>query len=73
MAEEKEKTVHDLELHESIQVTTGKLYMIVTRVPGGWIYGSVWNGNYTSSFVPLTNEGKQKKKHTRITVDPEVH
>lgn len=51
----KEKTIYDLELHESLRVDTA---MVCVRVSGGWIY-KFYNPDkgYTDiSFVPYNNE-----------------
>jgi len=39
------KTIYELELHESVEIEDG---IVVMRVPGGWIYETV--------FVPYSNE-----------------
>lgn len=48
------KSIYDLELHEDIQ----EPFMIIRRVPGGWIY-EVWNeqdNSISCCFVPFNNE-----------------
>lgn len=45
-----EETIFSLELHETIDISTG----IVMRVPGGWIYLI----DTSSTFVPFTTEFK---------------
>ena len=56
---EKEKTIYDLSLHESISVTNtvgGKVE--ITRVPGGWVYAFDYPGFRQSPivFVPFNND-----------------
>lgn len=66
-----EKTIYQLELHESIflePTENGSLTerTLVTRVPGGWMYNTYFqinrttgNINYTTSiFVPYNEEFK---------------
>lgn len=74
MAEENTKTIYDLELHESLNVQTDSNYLIINRVPGGWVYNSYVGGTAVSStFVPLSNEFKKKKKHTSINAGPDIY
>lgn len=54
------KSIYDLELHESVKVeTAGFEELAVTRVPGGWLYMYYRSTSYgtgmTSSFVPYDN------------------
>jgi hypothetical protein len=57
---EKEKTIYDLKLHETLEVEDGiikgKKYEI-TRVPGGWIYALDFPGWRLTQvvFVPFDN------------------
>jgi hypothetical protein len=48
----KDKTVYNMELHESLYVNKSKVYVL--RVPGGWIYRSVRNGS--DVFVPYCSK-----------------
>ena len=55
---EKEKTIYDLKLHESLVVQNSLGgNMEVTRVPGGWVYAFEFPGFRQSPlvFVPFTN------------------
>ena len=46
--------VYDLELHETVAVND---VILVTRVPGGWLYTVNLNhGENTMTFVPFNNE-----------------
>ena len=56
MTEEVNKGVHDLELHESTVVESEYHQIIVTRVPGGWLYNTSKMGTVTSTFVPYQRE-----------------
>lgn len=59
------ETIYDLKLHESIKINDG---LLVTRVPGGWIYDIFLGVRFpdivyrkvNSIFVPLP-DGKQFK------------
>jgi len=52
--EEKEKTIHDLKLHERIQISCG---LCIMRVPGGWIYKyCVHSYGISCVFVPWSSE-----------------
>ena len=64
---EKEKTVFDLKLHETLVIqekvknTEGKeveKFYEATRVPGGWVYNFDYPGYRQSQivFVPLVNK-----------------
>jgi hypothetical protein len=53
--EEKEKTIHDLKLHEQLKI---KEDMYVMRVPGGWIYEC--ENEITAVFVPWSSEFSNK-------------
>lgn len=57
-----EKTIYDLELHESITADFG---MVIMRVAGGWIY-DCWNIDtdrpQKGTFVPFNNEFQVVKK-----------
>ena len=69
MAKEKEKTVYDLKLHETLTVIVEKeegedKTMEVTRVPGGWVYTFEFPGWRQSPivFVPFSDEIKKITK-----------
>ena len=64
MADEKEKTIYELDLHEMIKVHTEKEgSMEITRVPGGWVYAFDYPGIRQSPiiFVPFDKEFLPKK------------
>ena len=70
------KTIYDLKLHESLLIDK---FILVTRVPGGWIYilfGSVEDGidkDPMSTFVPYSNEFKpMRPTHTSELPNNEV-
>ncbi len=48
-----EKTIYDLELHETDYSPKN---FVVTRVPGGWIYTWWGDDGHSSTFVPFDNE-----------------
>ena len=55
-----EKTIYQLELHESLLIKTVQngepsISFRVTRVPGGWIYRSTYEKAVSIVFVPYTN------------------
>ena len=55
---EKEKTVYNLGLHETLVVQNSvKGNMEITRVPGGWLYAMEYPGFRQSpvTFVPFDN------------------
>jgi len=59
MEDKKEKTVYELELHETIQLKNSLGGLIeVTRVPGGWIYAFEYPGFRQNPivFVKFDNE-----------------
>ena len=48
--------IYNLELHDSINIYEGG-EIVVTRVPGGWIYKSyVFDVGITSVFIPYNEE-----------------
>ena len=63
-------TLHEMDLHDSIEVTYGwevvgpKDAMYVVRVPGGWIYKTYYTctargtESMVQTFVPFSNEFK---------------
>lgn len=62
------KTIYDLELNESMSIQTEHNFLIVNRVPGGWIYSNTYAGESVSSvFVPMNKEFK-KNQTTKINV-----
>jgi hypothetical protein len=55
MMEEKEKTIHDLKLHEQLERRGGDI--CIMRVPGGWIYEYCFQPYGISCvFVPWSSE-----------------
>lgn len=59
------RTIHDLELHECLEIKTKGLLTqrkLVTRLPGGWEYTTIYKDTGTSIFVPFTSEFKPKKE-----------
>lgn len=59
MKDEKTKTMYELDLNETLAITTnigGKVE--ITRVPGGWVYSFEYVGFRTSPivFVPYNTE-----------------
>jgi hypothetical protein len=70
--ETKQKTIYDLNLHESIMVkVTGQGYPTtwqVTRVPGGWFYQEENPRKTTMSefFVLYNNEFQEVKENKEI-------
>ena len=68
MAEDNDKTIFDLDLHESLTVQTNDNFLVINRVPGGWIYNSYIGGNSVSAvFVPRHGEFR-KNKTAKINV-----
>lgn len=65
MSDTKEKTIYDLNIHESIIVKQGNSlnYTDALKVPGGWIYRTVTHdskrnvSHVSSVFVPRIKEG----------------
>lgn len=60
-----EKTIYNLELHESMeQRTNGGTIFTITRVPGGWIYENyrLDQRQMTSVFVPYDNSFQKMPK-----------
>lgn len=60
-----EKTIYNLELHESMeQRTNGSTTFTITRVPGGWIYENyrLDQRQMTSVFVPYDNSFQKMPK-----------
>ncbi len=60
-----EKTIYDLKLHEAIAkkvISNGKhiTTMLITRVPGGFLYMN--DGLTLQTFVPYNDEFKKKEK-----------
>ena len=51
------KTIYDLELHEDLLIHG---LLNVVRVPGGWIYESLSDGDVSAVFVPFNNEFESK-------------
>lgn len=64
MAEEKEKSIYDLELHEMLEITNkiGGSKIEITRVPAGWVYAFEYPGFRQSPivFVPFTPKVAKK-------------
>lgn len=61
--ENKEKEspyIYKMELHESISVGSD---LIITRVPGGWIYTRIIMGLGSSTFVEFNNEFMKRGRH----------
>lgn len=54
MTEEIKQDIFYMDLHDVIHIWDGEV--VVLRVPGGWIYTIVEDGNATSCFVPYTTE-----------------
>ena len=54
----KEKTIYDLELHETIRIPVDHIEWHITRVASGWIYSHVRldQGQMNTIFVPYNNE-----------------
>jgi hypothetical protein len=50
---EKEKTIYDLELHETLKIAND---MYVYKVPGGWIYQIICDDEVSCVFVPYGQE-----------------
>lgn len=52
------KNLYELKLHESSVAVDGNLFIVCTRVPGGWIYNSYDKSHNIlgSVFVPFDNE-----------------
>lgn len=57
------KTIYSLSLHESL--VEGNLK--ITRVPGGWIYLSIYESHISSLFVPMNKEYAPKEKQKKIS------
>jgi len=58
MSETKQKTIYELELHETVSVKNSiEGNMEITRVPGGWIYSLEYPGFRQSPvvFVPFVS------------------
>ena len=53
---EEEKTIYTLKLHEYMCVNGG---VLITRVPGGWIYERTDSDSDILVFVPFSNEFKE--------------
>lgn len=56
MSKIKEKTIYDLELHETLNPTS---WVSIIKVPGGWIYQFLvppQEGTDFGVFVPFNNE-----------------
>lgn len=52
----KEKTIYDLELHETLRTDFD---VVIMRVPGGWIYDcwDIENDEFKQGvFIPFSNE-----------------
>lgn len=60
----KDKTIYDLELHESMEVKTGPVNWEVTRVASGWLYQDNNPNRTTVSefFVPYSNRFKPEQE-----------
>ena len=62
------KTIYDLKLHETLEISGG---MVIMRVPGGWLY-DCWDYDKSEykqgTFVPFSNEFKSKNKEQDYTV-----
>lgn len=54
----KEKTIHNLDLHETLKV---KSDLFVTRVYGGWVYNFVDEAKNSYVFVPDSSEFQRFK------------
>lgn len=56
--EEKEPTIYDLALHETIIIKFGPSEAFITRVAGGWLYNiyRLDRNSMVSTFVPFNNE-----------------
>lgn len=65
------KPIHQLEMHESTRIDTNIKKFVVTRVPGGWIYGSIYGDSYSTIFVPFNSEGDERKE-VRFSGSPTV-
>ena len=54
-----QKTIYDLELHEPLQINK---WLIVRRVPGGWIYAFCDDDTslVVQTFVPYNHEFQSK-------------
>ena len=70
MSDNKEKSIFELELNETVFVAKG---IKVTRVPGGWVYTHIQSlskgietksQSISSVFVPLHTEFKEKGKNS---------
>lgn len=58
-----EKTIYDLEFHETIEIKSGYISYTVTRVAGGWIYNYIRldRNQITMVFVPFDNQFQKVK------------
>jgi hypothetical protein len=62
MSDKNEKSIYELELHETILIHSDPTHLAVVRVPNGWIYSTYVAGdNVSSVFVPYHREFKEKK------------
>ena len=75
------KTIYDLQLHESMEVArTENSVTSCMRVPGGWIYTEdilfniedKFNPIFKQVYVPYSTEFKDKKKTVKWS-DPSIH
>lgn len=66
-----EKTIHNLKLHESLNLAGG--WLNITRVPGGWVYMHVLDCGEagvrpTSVFVPLNKEFEEQDPNAPMMI-----
>ena len=49
------KTIYELELHEELNIDSRHFDVVVSRVPGGWIYTNYVKGTIITggTFVPF--------------------
>jgi hypothetical protein len=71
MMEEKEKTIHDLKLHEYLRIEDNgnDFEVCVLRVPSGWNYEYYSHGELTTAFfVPWSSEFNDKAWFSKIEI-----
>ena len=55
------KNIFDLELNEGLEVLVSRLHITIIRVPGGWIYRTLFNNATNVVFVPYCSDFKPEK------------
>ena len=65
---ETEKTIFDLELHESLDVSNETGSFQVVRVQSGWLYRFYHSGNPVVTFVPYNKDLKWEKSNFEFSI-----